>query len=303
MDESRVQPREHCPVAAVGADSFADRGLSSAALTIHRFCVTHKKPVLPDNWYDDCIALGDFQPDSALHVRQLDQFWHDARPLAYGAAGTYVLPIAMRRFCSSAQLIEISNYRKRVLPVSVGIECPLHQRALSLDNFDKLAELSAFIPGAENEFLVAQPLYVEDTILEQYATCHHRRDILDYTALAVEAGVLDSNSASAFLGAKYLVPGGAELGIYPKSWSIQTLSMIELVGRQFLHRYSHRLRRYDDYQIRAIGFLSERLGSFFLLRHLMERYANNIPAEIFGHMTIIAEEESSYFVGVTSDSE
>ncbi|OBF66054.1 hypothetical protein A5753_07435 [Mycobacterium sp. 852002-51971_SCH5477799-a] len=74
------------------------------------------------------------------------------------------------------------------------------------------------------------------------------------------------------------------------------------MGRQFLVRYGSRIKKYDDYQIRAISFLSERLGSFFLVRHLMEKYSNNIPEGIFGYMTIIADEESSYFVGVTDPS-
>jgi hypothetical protein len=265
---------------------------------IHRFCVSHKKPVLPDSWYDDCISLGDFQPDSAFHVSQLDRFWHEARPIAYGAAGTHVLPIAIERVSSGAELIEVSSYRKRILPFSVGIETPLYGRALSFETFDKEAELSAFMSRAELEFLVGQPLYFEDSIVGQYAACHHRRDILDYTSLAIEMGVLDSNSASEFLAAKHFVPGGIELGIYPKSWLIHAMSGIERVGRQFLCRYGGRLKKYDDYQIRAVQFLSERLGSFLLIRHLMEKYSNCIPADIFGYMTVIAEDESSYFAGV-----
>ena len=208
------------------------------------------------------------------------------------------MPIAIERFSNGAKLIEISNYRKRILPFSVGIESHYDMRELSLENFEKEAELSVFIPRADLEFLVAQPVYFENSIIGQYAACHHRRDILDYTSLAVELGVLDSNSASKFLAAKHFIPGGVELGIFPKSWLIHTLSGIELVGRQFLYRYGNRLKKYDSYQIRAVGFLSERLGSFLLIRHLMGKYSNNIPGDIFGYMTIIAEDDSSYFAGL-----
>jgi hypothetical protein len=266
---------------------------------IHRFCISHKKPLLPESWYDDCISLGDFQSDSVFHVKQLDRFWHDARPLAYGAAGAYVLPIAIERFASSAELIEISSYRKRILPSSEGIESqfpPL--RELSFDNFEKEAELSVFMPRAGLEFLVAQPAYLENSVIGSYAESHPRRDILDYTSLAIEMGVLDSNSASEFLAAKHLNFGGVELGIYPRSWLIHALSGIERVGRQFLCRYGNRLKRYDTYQIRTLGFLSERLGSFLLIRHLMEKYSNNIPADIFGHTTVIVEGNSTYSVGL-----
>jgi hypothetical protein len=267
---------------------------------IHRYCISHKKPLLPEGWYDDCISLGDFQSDSVFNVRQLDPFWHEARPIAYGAAGTHTLPIAIERFSSGAKLIEISSYKKRILPSPEGTESRLFPtlRELNLENFGKEAELSAFIPRADLEFLVAQPLHLKKSVVGHYASVHHRRDILDYVSIAVEMGVLDSNSAAELLAAKHFIPGGVELGIYPKSWLIQVLSGIELVSRQFLDRYSNRLEKYNRYQIRAVNFLSERLGSFFLIRHLMEKYSNNIPVDIFGYMTVVAEDKSGYSAGL-----
>lgn len=267
---------------------------------IRRFCVSHTKPLLPEGWYDDCIALGDFQPDSVFHVSHLDQFWHDARPLAYGAAGSYVLPIAIERFAGDAELIEVSTFRKRTLPSPQGIESRIYptMRELSLENFEKEAELSVFGPSPGIDFLVAQPLHVKKTILGNYAAVHHRRDILDYASLAVEMGVLDSNSASEFLAAEHFIPTGVELGIYPKTWLIDALSKLELVGRQFLNQYGTRVKDYNRFQIRAVGFLGERLGSFLLIRHLMDTYSNNIPSEVFGYMTTIVEGNSSYSAGL-----
>ena len=263
---------------------------------IHRFCVSHTKPLLPESWYDDCISLGDYQSESLSHVRQLDQFWHDARPIAYGAAGAYVVPIAVERFSNNAELIEISSCRKRVLPTAAGVESKVYptMRELSVKDFEAEASPSIFVPRPGHDFLVAQPLHFEISILGQYAISHYRRDLLDYTSLAIEMGILDSDSASDFLALKHFIPGGVELGIYPKSWLIPALSKIELLGRQFLNRYGDRLKRYNNYQIRAIGFLSERLGSFLLLRHLVEKYSNNIPYDIFGYMTVIVEHGSKY---------
>jgi hypothetical protein len=266
---------------------------------IHRFCISHKTPLLPESWYDDCIPVGDFQRDSAFHVSQFDRFWHEARPFAYSSAGAYVLPIALERFAKDATLIEISTCRKRILPSPEGIESefpPL--RELSLENFEKEAELAVYMPRPDLEFLVAPPVYIENSVIGNYVEDNRRRDILDYTAIAVEVGVLDSNSASEFLAAKHLNHGGLELGIYPKPWLIDALSRIELVGRQFLHRYSSRLEKYDSYRIRTLQFLSERLGCFLLIRHLMEKYSNNIPADIFGHTIVIVEGDSKYSVGL-----
>jgi hypothetical protein len=269
---------------------------------IHRFCISHKTPLLPESWYDDCIALGDFQTDSALHVRQLDQFWHDARPMIYGSAGTYVLPIAIERFAGAAELIEICSYRKRILPFPEGIESAVYggMRELSFAGFEKEAELSVFTPRADLEFLVAPPLYVGKSVVKNYVQEQviDRRDVDDYTSLAIELGVLDSDSASEFLAAKRFIPGGVELGIYPKPWLTRQLTSIELIGRQFLCRHGDRVRKYDMRKVRTVSFLSESLGSFLLIDHLMKKYSNNIPADIFGYLTVGFEGKSAYFLGV-----
>lgn len=269
---------------------------------IHRFCISHEKPLLPESWYDDCIALGDFQPDSQFHIRQLDDFWHEARPLAYGAAGTYVLPIAIQRLPSRPQLIEISSHRKRILPSPEGVESRSYgypsMRELKMNDLERRTEISVFTPGAGLEFLVAQPVYFEGSILGQYADSHYRRDILDYTALAIELNVLNANAASEFLNTHHFISGGVQLGIYPRSWLLETATKIDGVSRQFLSRYRNRLKKYDIYQIRAVGFLSERLGSYLLIRHLMDKYSNKIPAGIFGYMTAIVEGDASYSIAV-----
>lgn len=267
----------------------------------HRFCITHAEPLLPDSWYDDCIALGEFQAHSQFHVAQLDRFWHEARPLAYGAAGSHVLPVAVGQLRSDVRLIELSSYRKRVLPSPEGIEAPSYptMRELSLRSLANQFELSVITPEADLEFLVSQPRYFEKAIIGQYAACHHRRDIIDYVSIAVELGVLDSRSGSDFLKSKHFVPGGVELGIYPRTWLVDTLTKIERVSKEFLIRNGERLRRYDAYQVRAVGFLSERLGSYFLIRELEKRYDRNIPAQIFGYMSVVVDEDLGYSIAST----
>ncbi len=273
---------------------------SSSPTTVHRFCITHVEPLIPQSWYDDSIALGSYQPDSVSHISQLDRFWHEARPVAYGAAGTHVLPVAIERFAGSADLIEISLHRKRILLSPVGVVSPvLGGWELSVEESREKTELSSvIIPPNESGFLVAQPLYLKDSIIGQYAECHYSRDLLDYTSTAIELGVLNNHTAAEFLITKHLIPGGIEFGIFPKSWLVPALSEIERVGRQFLSSYGDRIKLYDKFQIRALGFLSERLGSFMLLRHLKEKYSNNIPANIFGYMTCLVETGSTYIGGV-----
>ncbi|QLL07800.1 hypothetical protein [Mycobacterium vicinigordonae] len=271
---------------------------------IHRYCVTHAMPLLPEGWYGQWIALGDFDQDSEFHVKQLDRFWHEARPIAFGAAGTHVLPIVIEKFSADADLIEVSSYRKRVLPVRLGTESRIYptMRELRLGDTTATADLAAFTPVDNLEFLVAQPLHIKKTVVGHYGLVHHRRDILDYASLAIETGVLDADSAAEFLAAEHFIPCGIELGIYPKSWLKRTWSKIELVGRQFLIRHGDRVKKYNRYQVRAVGFLGERLGSYLLIRHLKEKYANEIPGGVFGYMTTVVTDDSGYSAGLSERS-
>lgn len=266
---------------------------------IHGFCISHKQPLLPENWYDDCIALGEFQPYSQYHVRRLDPFWHQARPIAYGAAGSYVVPIALSRLPESKRLIEISSYRKRILASPHGRESTSYPTMRELSSEAAAADpaLSPPTPRSESGFLIAQPIYFEKSVFRQYAAAHHRRDIRHYVAIAREMGVLDKKSAKQLLAEKQFIPGGVELGIYPRTWLAGALSQLEVVGREFLYRNGTRVSRYDSYQIRAVGFLSERLGSFLLLRHLRAEFSGNIPDDVFGHMTTIVEDGAIYDSG------
>jgi hypothetical protein len=266
---------------------------------IHSFCISHKQPLLPESWYDECIALGDFQPDSQFHVRRLDPFWHEARPIAYGAAGSLVLPIALARLPESTRLIEITSYRKRILAFPHGRESTSYptMRELGTEAAAVNPRLAPPTPRNESGFLIAQPIYFESSVFRQYAAAHHRRDIIDYVSLARKMGVLDKKSAKELFAEKEFIPGGVELGIYPRPWLAGALSKLEVVSREFLYRHGRRVSHYDKYQIRAVGFLSERLGSFLLLRHLRAEFSGNIPGDVFGHMTTIVEDGAIYDPG------
>jgi hypothetical protein len=268
---------------------------------VHRFCIAHTEPLIPQGSYDDCVALGSYQTDSACHISQLDQFWHDARPIAYGAAGTHVLPVAIEKFANDADLIEISLHRKRILRTPLGAIWPVlgGGRELTIEQAKGKTELSSVIrPPNDTGFLVSQPLYFPNSVIGQYGECHYSKDLLDYTSLAIQMGILDNQTAVEFLTGKQFIPGGIEFGIFPKTWLLPALSQIEHVGREFLCRYGNRIREYNQFQIRVLGFLSERLGSYMVIRRLSEIFSNSIPADVFGYMTCIVEEGSHYEGGI-----
>jgi hypothetical protein len=147
-------------------------------------------------------------------------------------------------------------------------------------------------------FSVSQPQYLPEMLIGLYANTHHLRDLLDYTSLAVEMGILDDQSAKEFFTAKLVIGGGTEFGIFPKSWLVPAVAKLERVGKEFVSLYGSRIKMYNQYQVRAVGFLSEMLGSFLLIRHLSEIFSNNIPANVFGYMTCVVEQGEPFALGL-----
>ena len=58
------------------------------------FCISHEPPLVPHDLFDYTIGIGDYRPTRGAHISDLDPFWDRMRPLAYGAAGNYVIPRA-----------------------------------------------------------------------------------------------------------------------------------------------------------------------------------------------------------------
>jgi hypothetical protein len=56
----------------------------------------------------------------------------------------------------------------------------------------------------------------------------------------------------------------------------------------------HHAIDHDSYQVRAVGFLAERLDSYLLLQELRRRYTQGISRAIFGCLCVLVPEGSSY---------
>ena len=268
---------------------------------IIRYCVSHAEPILPRYWFDDVIALGEYEEESPLHISRLHNFWHKNRNLSFGAAGSYALPRALEQQPPEYQLVGICSYRKAILRRPLGRPSESYPTMREMERHEaEPLDASEMSPAGDHEFLLAQPRHFPAGLFHQYAVVHELVDLLDYTSLAIKSGLLSNVEAADFVKEPAIIPGGCELGIYPRQWLAETLNELGRLGKTFLETYGSRVSRYNAYQIRAVGFLSERLGSFLLMRELKRRYPKGTPPEVFGHMTCIIEDGRTYAASTTN---
>jgi hypothetical protein len=235
-------------------------------------------------------------------VSELDTFWHESRPLAFGAAGNYCIPIAARRRPIAA-VIGIFSHRKIVLQNLHGTP--------SGSNFWRDLEVSAgrAISRAEAgprdgyEFLVIRPVLCHGGMGKQYAEEHHEVDFYDYLAIANQLGILDSTAVRQLPLESMFFPGGCELGFYPTEWIVPALEKLALAGREFIKRHADRIATYDNFQVRAVGFLAERLGSYLLLRELQRRFPDRLPGQLIGNACSLTQNSGTYTAAFADDSD
>jgi len=266
------------------------------------YCVTHAEPLVPEQLFDYAIGLGSYRPTRGAHVSELDTFWHESRPLSFGAAGNYCIPIAARRRPASP-VIGIFSRRKIVLQNPHGTPSGLKfWRDLDVDDARAIHRAEAG-PRDGYEFLVIHPFVAHDGLGQQYADSHHAVDFHDYLAIAHQLGILDATALEQLPREKMFFPGGCELGFYPSEWIVPTLEKLALAGREFIKRHADRIATYDHYQVRAVGFLAERLGSYLLMRELQRRFPDRLPAQLIGNACSLTQKGGTYSVAVADDSE
>ena len=259
------------------------------------FCVTHEEPLVPQKFIDFAIGIGEYRPERGAHISKLDPFWDSMRPLAYGAAGNYVLPRAAALLDPAPDVIALFSHRKIVVRSPAGCS------AKSYPAFREISEiLCNDMPVEEararsgQDFLISSPIEFPQGMIRQYAEAHIAADMYEYLTIGIQCGAISPAVVQIMARENLFIPGGCELGIYPAEWLIQTLARIEKVGREFVMRCAARIRTYDKYQVRAVGFLAERLGSHLLLKELRRRFPDGAPHEIIGHICAITREGEHY---------
>lgn len=263
--------------------------------TQRTFCVSHEPPLAPESLFDYAIGIGDYRPTRGSHISALDAFWDQMRPYAYGAAGNYAIPRAIELEAEYTELTGIFSHRKIVVRSPRGSKAASYPvyREISIAE-SQCIPIEEVRPKENCDFLFSLPLQFPRGILHQYAVHHHAVDIFEYISIAVRLGVITSNEVEAFCTSTTFIPGGCELGIYPTSWLCDTLKMLEAVGREFVILRAERIKTYDAYQVRAVGFLAERLGSYLLLKELKNRYPQGLPHSLIGYLCVVVPDGSAY---------
>lgn len=267
----------------------------------HIYCVTHQRPLYPLPADATVIWVGDMPVDDDLRDRTIvvrDKYpdLDFYRPYLLGSAGSFAIRREIAALGAQGDskdgLLTIVQQRKFITrnmigrPASnyPGMQMMTAQEASSCGWSSGLAALD--VP-----YLLSQPIML-DSYLAQYARDHRIEDLLRYTALAVELGILQAKEIPQFFGWKLHVPGGSEFGTYPLSAWMPLIEQLEKVALAFVEK--HRPMDLSAYQRRGLAFCQERLGSFFIWRKLSERYGNEIPRTNFGFMATITEEGDVY---------
>ncbi|MBV9891713.1 MAG: hypothetical protein JO090_12605 [Rhizobacter sp.] len=243
-----------------------DEGLVYACLTHVPLAIDLPPWVLP-------ILLGAEQRDGAFNLRDLAPAWEHHHPKLGSTAGTFALLNLVRARFPAATRIGICQYRKFVSPRRISGVHDARYRVMDIVPREMVRGerfAAALWPG-ERSFLVSAPrrftrvFWHRRGYLKEYARDHCVEDLLRFVAEAAELGVLGRREVEAFLREDVFIPGGAELGVYPAAFWLETTEQIERVVRACVAKH---VTVRDAYQARLWSFCAERLGSWLVLKRL-----------------------------------
>ncbi|WP_371225805.1 hypothetical protein [Roseovarius sp. 2305UL8-3] len=259
--------------------------------TLH-FCITHKELDIPLQDHLILLEIGDRGsvpsaggnkvincydelPGARVHRKKLGAM------LGVFAARHYLC----RAFEELDFSVSLSTYRT----------CMMHERneenfmtgiQMNLVTPEQASRLTGKMiqPDTSSKWLLPQPITVP-SVGAQYAKAHHLEDLEVYLSIAIEENVLADHELTPFLESKTLLPGCFGVSLMPAQVFCDVGEKLERVANRFLEGFSVSNR--DSYQIRAVDFCSERLGSFLIAKHLTRVYGT-LPKEFFGYWTRVS---------------
>ena len=276
-------------------------------------CLTHVALPVEFPPFVEPIRLGAAQADGALNLRDLAPEWEPHHPILGSLAGIFAMKNHVLAHHPDADRIGLCQYRKFVSKRRISRAVAPSYKAMDLVTPQALSrELLDDVMRPDADWLLARPFLLSNwrkhsDTLEQYSRVHQPQDLLRFVAEAVEQKLLDPPEVTSFLGEEVMLPGGLELGVFPATFWIPTVTAIENVVRACVERY--RVVR-EGYDARAWAFCTERLGSYLLLRHLRalrsskggpfpwRRTVPNVgPGRFFGRLNLITQGADDYVIG------
>jgi predicted O-linked N-acetylglucosamine transferase (SPINDLY family) len=252
---------------------------ASAAPEHLRFFIGHKPPdfgLWPGFTY--CSQKGG---DFVLpHDRELDELTSDVlseyhslfllrrQLLAQGVSEGNITICQHRRFVLNLPLGDAAVN----LPSSRTIEAPV---AAALD--------TALLAPREGHFLIASPMHLDHTVLDQFHLHHPLRDMLRFYSDLLDAKLLSAADVHSILTMKMLIPA-------PSCGTVTVQAFMEIYGLlekcvAAWHAGGYQPR--EGYQRRITGFLLERLHGYLLICHLIN--AGLEVEQTIGYTTVVSE--------------
>ena len=236
-------------------------------------CLTHVPLWLEFPPYVTTLYLGDAQGKGKLNLRDLAPEWVPHHPVLGGTAGAFALKNYLLLHKPQATRVGVCQYRKFVSRRQINPVPAPKYRSMDLVPKEALTpEVFAQVlhPG-EQDFLVSGPFSFgqhwkrsrRENYLEQYVKFHHVEDLLRFTAVAVELGLLDKTDVSPLFDEHCFIPGGIELGVFPARFWIDGITALENVVRECVRQHPGSR---PGYQARSWAFCTERLGSYLLMK-------------------------------------
>jgi hypothetical protein len=237
-------------------------------------CLTHVPLWLEFPSYVTTIYLGQSQQAGRLNLRDLAPEWVVHHPVLGGTAGAFALKNYLLQQRPDATRVGICQYRKFVSRRRINRAPAPKYRTMDLVPKEMLAPdvFARELDPGPNRFLISTPSSFGQhwkrsrrmTCVEQYAKSHHVEDLLRFTAVAVELGVIAKTEVWAFFEEDNIIPGGIELGVFPVPFWLDGINALEAIVRECVRTFP---AARDGYQARSWAFCTERLGSYLLLRH------------------------------------
>jgi hypothetical protein len=284
--------------ATAGARHAAAPAREPASSDVFFACFTHVPLPFEYPSFVTPIYLGDAQGEGKANLRDLAPEWEPYHPQLGSLAGCFALKNHIVKNKLNLRMIGMCQYRKFVSQEKIGGTPAPNYPVMDLIGPETLRRYDLaqiMLPRHGDDLLLSQYWAFQVTYLQQYNASHHVEDFLRFTSEAVELGVLDRKEVANFFAADVFMPGGIEIGVFPAAFWIDAMSAIERVVAACVKRYP---TPREGYQLRSWAFCVERLGSYLLLKYLLQRYGQiSQTAPYFGQINIYSTDTSGVYVG------